>query len=59
LAQHSAFLEAMFYGPGAAIGTSNEGTEDHPIVVHGCTSTAFANFFGWLDHKYVFEYFYI
>jgi len=57
LAQHSAFLEAMFYGPGAGIGTTNGGTEDQLIVVQGCTSTAFANFFGWLDHKYVFEHF--
>jgi hypothetical protein len=32
-----------------------EGTVDNPITVQGCTAVAFANFLGWLNHKYVFH----
>ena len=36
-----------------ALGSSKEGTADNPLVVHGCTVETFANFLGWLNHKYV------
>lgn len=53
LASHSQFLDQMIFNNDGHIGGSREGTISNPIVVEGCTSTAFANFLGWLNHKYV------
>jgi hypothetical protein len=52
ISQHSAFLTNMFSD--ASIGDMKEGTVDNPIVLQGITATAFANFLGWLNHKYAF-----
>ena len=53
LASHSQFLDQMLFNNDGHIGESREGTISNPIVVEGCTSTAFANFLGWLNHKYI------
>jgi hypothetical protein len=43
----------MIYDSKGDLGQSKEGTLENPIIVDGCTSKAFANFLGWLNHKYV------
>jgi hypothetical protein len=45
----------MLFDSNGFLGTSQEGTIDNPIVVHGCTAQTFANFLGWLNHKYIFK----
>ena len=51
LASHSVFLREMLFDKNGHLGKSKEGTLDNPIIVEGCTSKAFANFLGWLNHK--------
>lgn len=53
LASHSGFLREMLFDSEGHLGKSKEGTLTNPIIVEGCTSEAFANFLGWLNHKYV------
>jgi hypothetical protein len=43
----------MLFDSEGHLGKSKEGTLENPIIVEGCTSNAFANFLGWLNHKYV------
>ena len=43
----------MLFDDEGHLGVSEEGTVDNPIVVLGCTVGTFANFLGWLNHKYV------
>ena len=43
----------MIFNNDGHIGISREGTVSNPIIVEGCTSVAFANFLGSLNHKYV------
>lgn len=42
----------MFFGDGP-LGIPGEGTEENPIILHGCTSSEFAHFLGWLDLRCV------
>ena len=43
----------MLFNNDEHLGVSEEDTVDNPIVVLGCTVGTFANFLGWLNHKYV------
>lgn len=53
LASHSPFLDKMLFDGSGNLGLTREGSVDNPIILHGCTAEAFANFLGWLNHKYV------
>ena len=60
LTTHSEFLRKMLFDSKGHLGISmdgmKEGTVDNPIVVQGCTAGMFANFLGWLNHKYVLHF---
>jgi hypothetical protein len=56
LALHSKFLRDMLFNSDGLLGLSKEGTVDNPIIIHGCTEEMFANFLGWLNHEYVFNF---
>jgi hypothetical protein len=43
----------MLFDTSGHLGLTKEGSVDYPIIVQGCTAEAFANFLGWLNHKYV------
>ena len=43
----------MLFDSNGLLGVSKEGTVDNLIIVQGCTVETFANFLGWLNHKYV------
>jgi len=43
----------MLFDSSGRLGVLQEGTIDNPIIVYGCTVDTFANFLGWLNHKYV------
>jgi hypothetical protein len=45
----------MLFDESGNLGITDEGTLDHPIVVPGCSADTFANFLGWLNHKYVYR----
>ena len=53
LASHSTFLSKMLFDGDGHLGISKEGTLENLIIIEGCTSKAFANFLGWLNHKYI------
>lgn len=55
MAAHSKFLRELFFDETGKLGLTLEGTLDHPLVIEGCTAEAFANFLGWLNHKYVYN----
>ena len=43
----------MLFDENGCLGNVKEGTDDFPIIIQGCTESAFANFLGWLNHKCV------
>ena len=43
----------MLFDGSGNLGLNEEGSVNHPIILQGCTAEAFANFLGWLNHKYV------
>jgi hypothetical protein len=43
----------MLFDNNGHLGVEKEGTLDKPIIVEGCTADTFANFLGWLNHKFV------
>jgi len=52
LTLHSEFLRDMlFNAENRCLGGLREGSTENPIVVHGCTKEAFANFMLWMNHK--------
>jgi len=53
LAAHSEFLCTMLFDEDGCLGNAKEGMDDFPIIIQGCTESAFANFLGWLNHKCV------
>jgi hypothetical protein len=56
LTAHSKFLREMFFDDTGRLGLQLEGSSLHdPLVIEGCTAEAFANFLGWLNHKYVYS----
>jgi len=55
LSHHSKFLRDMFFDDNGKLGLMKEGTVEYPIVVQGCTAETFANFLGWLNHKYIYN----
>lgn len=42
----------MLFDDSGNLGLTDEGSIDHPILVSGCSADTFANFLGWLNHKY-------
>lgn len=52
LTMHSKFLRELLFDKEGLIGSKDEGTEAHPIIVKGISEEAFAHFLGWLNHEY-------
>ena len=53
LAAHLEFLHTMLFDENGCLGNTKEGTDALPIIVQGCAKSAFTNFSGWLNHKWV------
>ena len=52
LAAHLEILFTMLFNENGCLRNTNKGTDDFLIIVEGCTKSAFANFFSWLNHKW-------